>query len=172
MKLMADSLSVPSSGSGGRQSAALPPGWVSLTPQGVDVADLHALLNRHELVARGRSSTTRAVVHADLSAKGMQTHRHLVLRDEAARARGWATVHDRAAGRVLVSVVVDPELEPDTASKVAEALFAWTAGASAHLALEHGLNVTQMDSGAFDGTRDSSAGSRTPASLTPGPGYR
>ncbi len=150
MKPQTDSRSVSSSYRQEIEPVALPPGWVSVTPQAVDAADLHALLNRHEVVARGRSSTTRAVVDADLSAKGMQTHRHLVLRDEAARARGWATVHDRAAGRVLVSVVVDPGLDADTADKSADALFAWTAGESAHLALEHGLDVTQMDSGAFD----------------------
>jgi mycothiol synthase len=150
MKPRTDSLSVPSRDSLGSECAALPPGWVSVTPQAVDAADMHALVSRHEVVARGRSSTTRAVVDADLSAKGMQTRRHLVLRDAAAMARGWATVHDRAAGRVLVSVVVDPELDPDRADKIADALFAWTAGASAHLALEHGLNLTQMDSGAFD----------------------
>ena len=123
MKPQTDSRSVSSSDCQEIEPAALPPGWVSVTPQAVDAADLHALLNRHEVVARGRSSTTRAVVDADLSAKGMQTRRHLLLRDEAARARGWATVHDRAAGRVLVSVVVDPGLEPDTADKIAEALF-------------------------------------------------
>jgi len=132
-------------------SATLPPGWVLVTPRAVvDAADLHALLQRHEVAARGRSSTTRDVVDADVSATGLKTHRHLLLRDEAAKARGWATVHDRAAGRALVSVVVDPELEAGTADKIAEALFAWTAHASADLALDRGLDVTQMDSGAFE----------------------
>jgi mycothiol synthase len=150
VKPRTDSRSVPSPDCQEIEFAALPPGWVSVTPRAVDAADLHALLHRHEVVARGRSSTARAVVDADLSATGMQTRRHLVLRDEAARARGWATVHDRAAGRVLVSVVVDPGLEADTADKIADALFAWAARASADLALDRGLNVTQMDSGAFD----------------------
>src|SRR5664280_2646689 len=62
------------------EPAALPPGWVCVTPEAVDAADLHALLNRHEVGARGRSSTTRAVVDADPSATGMQTHRNLVIR--------------------------------------------------------------------------------------------
>jgi ribosomal protein S18 acetylase RimI-like enzyme len=79
----------------------------------------------------------------------MQT-RHLLLRDAAAGARGWATVYDRAAGRVLVSVVVDPGLEAETADKIADVLFAWAASASGDLALDRGLDVTQMDSGAFD----------------------
>ena len=132
------------------ESAALPPGWVCVTPRAVDAADLHALLHRHEVVAHGSSSATRALVDADLSATGMQTRRHVLLRDEAAKARSWAMVYDRAAGRVLVSVVVDPGLEADTADKVADVLFAWAVCASGDLALDRGLDVTQMDSGAFD----------------------
>lgn len=149
MKPHTDPVSVPRPEGGGVEPAALPPGWVSLTPQAGDAADLHALLHRHEVVAHGRSSSTRALVDADLSATGMAT-RHLLLRDAAARTRGWATVYDRAAGRVLVSVLVDPGLDPDTADQVAEALFAWTARACADLALDRGLDITQMDSGAFD----------------------
>ncbi|MDQ1537976.1 MAG: hypothetical protein QOE58_2369 [Actinomycetota bacterium] len=131
------------------ESAALPPGWIAETPQPVDAADLHALLQRHEVVASGAASADLAVVEADISEAGMQTHRHLMLRDEAAKARGWATVHDRAEGRVLVSVAVDPGLEAATADKAADALFGWIARASAQLALDRGLDMTQMDSGAF-----------------------
>jgi mycothiol synthase len=145
-----DSRSVPSHDRQEIAHLALPPGWVSLTPGAADAADLHALMHRHEVVAMGRSSTTRPVVDAEVSETGMQTRRHLLLRDEAAKARGWAAVHDRAEGRVLVSVVVDPELEAGTADKVADALFVWAASASADLGLDRGLDVTQMDSGAFE----------------------
>lgn len=129
-------------------SAALR-GWVAVTPQPSDAADLHALLQRHEVAALGRGSTTRAAVDADVSATGTLTRRHLLLRDEAARARAWATVLDRAAGRVVVSVVVDPDLETGTADTIAGALFAWAARGCADLARNRGLDVTQMDSGAF-----------------------
>lgn len=131
-------------------AGALPPGWVAVTPQAVDAGDLLALLHRHELVAHGSASTPRAVVDGDLSAAGRQTRRHQLLRDESSRARAWATVYDRAAGRVLVSVVVDPDLEPRTADTIADALFAWATSASADLGFDRGLAVTQMDSGAFD----------------------
>ena len=128
----------------------MPPGWVSVTPRAADAADLLALLHRHEIVAHGRSSTTRTAVDTEVSATGMQVRRHVLLRDETATARGWATVHDRAAGRVLVSVLVDPELEASTADRLADTLFAWTARASTDLALDRGVDVTQMDSGAFN----------------------
>ena len=142
--------SVPSSDHREIESAALPSGWVSVTPRAGDAAELLALLHRHEVVAHGRSSTTRTAVDTEVSATGMQVRRHVLLRDESATARGWATVHDRAAGRVLVSVLVDPELEASTADKIANTLFAWTAGASTDLALDRGVDVTQMDSGAFN----------------------
>jgi mycothiol synthase len=132
------------------KSAALPHGWVSVTPRAADAADLLALLHRHEVVAHGRSSTTRTAVDTEVSATGMQIRRHVLLRDETATARGWATVQDRAAGRVLVSVLVDPELEASTADRLADTLFAWTARASTDLALDRGVDVTQMDSGAFN----------------------
>jgi len=142
--------SVPSSDGGEIEFAALPPGWVSVTLRAGDAADLLALLHRHEVVAHGRSSTARTAVDTEVSATGMQIRRHVLLRDERATARGWATVHDRAAGRVLVSVLVDPALEANKADKIADTLFAWTARASIDLALDRRVDVTQMDSGAFN----------------------
>jgi ribosomal protein S18 acetylase RimI-like enzyme len=141
---------VPSSDQGEIEFATLPPGWVSVTPRAVDAADLLALLRRHEVVAHGRSSSTRTAVDTEVSATGMQTRRHVLLRDETATARAWATVHDRAAGRVLVSVLLDPALETSVADEIAGTLFAWTERASTDLALDRGVDVTQMDSGAFN----------------------
>jgi mycothiol synthase len=129
---------------------ALAPGWVSLTPRAGDAADLLALLHRHEVVAHGRSSATRTAVDTEVSATGTQTRRHVLLRDGGGTARAWATVHDRAARRVIVTVLVDPGLEPDTADGIATALFTWAARAATDLALDRGVESTQMDSGAFN----------------------
>ncbi|MBC7551705.1 MAG: GNAT family N-acetyltransferase [Cellulomonas sp.] len=131
-------------------AAALPSGWVALSPLAEGAAELHALLQRHEVVAHGRASTTRTAVEADLSPVGLQTRRHLLLRDAQGGARAWATIYDRAAGRVLVSVTVDPGLDPGTADQVADALFGWTQRAARDLAFDRGLDLTQIDSGAFD----------------------
>jgi len=131
-------------------STALPPGWVSLTPRAGDAADLLALLHRHEVVAHGRASATRTAVDTEVSATGTQTRRHVLLRDGEGTSRGWATVHDRAARRVIVTVLVDPGLDPDTADRIATALFAWATRAATDLALDRGVELTQMDSGAFD----------------------
>jgi hypothetical protein len=147
-------------------SAALR-GWVAVTPQPSAAADLHALLQRHEVAALGRGSTTRAAVDADVSATGTLTRRHLLLRDEAARARAWATVLDRAAGRVVVSVVVDPDLETGTADTIA--------GAHAAAPTSHATAAwtsPRWTVAPSPTTRASNAGSREPDSPTPGRGSR
>lgn len=127
----------------------LPDGWSAISPAAGDTMDLHALLHRHETAVRGRSSAAQADVDADVTGPGARSRRHLLVRDGGRAARGWATVHDRAAGRVLVSVVVDPALEAGAADALGDVLFDWAARASAALAATRDLAMTQMDSGAF-----------------------
>jgi ribosomal protein S18 acetylase RimI-like enzyme len=129
----------------------LPTGWTAVTPGGGDTAELHALLHRHELEGRGSSSASRVEVDTDVTGTGGRTRRHLLVRDGSTRARGWATVHDRAAGRVLVSVVVDPSADESSADTVAGFLFAWATREAADLALDRRLDGTQLDCGAFSG---------------------
>ena len=128
---------------------ALPAGWCGATPGVGDAADLHALLVRHEAVARGRSSAALSEVEGEVAGAGAEVRRHVLVRDDRGRARAWATVHDRAAGRVLVSVVLDPDLEAGSADTIAAGLFAWAAAGAGDLARERGLGATQIDSGAF-----------------------
>lgn len=127
----------------------LPPGWSSNHPGTADVAELHALLAAHELAARGSSSAALASVDSEVAGPGALTRRHRVLRDVDSRLRAWATVHDRAAGRALVAVTVDPDLEPAVADDVAALLLAWSTEQVAILGAERGLPTSQVDSGAF-----------------------
>jgi mycothiol synthase len=132
---------------------SVPTGWTAAAPTPDDVGALLALLQRHERAARGRISSSRADVEADVTGPGATSRRHLLVRDHTGTERGWATVHDRAAGRVLVAVVVDPDLDAHAADALARDLFDWTARSSAQLARERGLPMTQMDSGAFQDDR-------------------
>lgn len=129
--------------------ATLPEGWRAETPGPGDVAELHALRARHEVAARGAESAGADATHAEVAGDGAGTRTHRVVRDAAGAARGWATAHDRAAGRVLVAVVVDPLLDDPTGDRVAAALFAWAEGAGLDHARARGLTRTQLDSGAF-----------------------
>lgn len=128
---------------------ALPDTWTAREPQAADIGDLHALVVRHELAARGGCSTSLAAVEGDIVGAGAAARRHLLLCDRTRQVRGWATVHDRAAGRSLVSVVVDPELTPGSADLLAHTLFGWAAEVTAEIGAERGLTATQIDSGAF-----------------------
>lgn len=130
-------------------AARLADGWVASTPGGADVPDLVALLRRHETHARGGSSVGHEAVAADVAGWGAASRRHLLVRDDDGVARGWATVHDRAAGRVLGSVVVEPEVPDDQADPLAAVLVDWTRDQAAAIATERGLPTTQLDIGAF-----------------------
>ena len=130
--------------------SALPAGWRARTPGPQDVPELHALRARHEVAARGAPTATADATLAEVAGDGAATREHLVVRDASDAARGWATVTDRAAGRVLVAVVVDPDLDDATGDALAAALFGWAQAAGVALAGARGLPRTQLDSGAFD----------------------
>ncbi|ADG73635.1 GCN5-related N-acetyltransferase [Cellulomonas flavigena DSM 20109] len=130
-------------------STALPTGWRAHAPGRDDVPDLHALRARHEVAATGAESASEDQTHAEVAGDAAGTRTHVMVRDASGDVRGWATAHDRAGGRVLVAVVVDPELDDATGDDVAAALFAWAQGAGAAHARARGLDGTQLDSGAF-----------------------
>jgi ribosomal protein S18 acetylase RimI-like enzyme len=114
-----------------------------------DVDDLAALLTRHEEAARGWASSAPDAVATEVVGAGAATRRHLVMRGPDGGVRAWGSVHDRAAGRVIVSVVVDPGLERADATALAQRLFGWAETEAVSVARERGLGVTQLDSGCF-----------------------
>ncbi len=130
-------------------TSPLPASWTRDEPSPQDGAELHALLRRHEMAARGSSSAGLAGVESDIAGPGAATRDHLLLRDGTGRPRAWGTVHDRAAGRSLVSVVVDPDLSVAEADAAAGVLLAWIEQVCAEVGAQRGLAVTQIDSGAF-----------------------
>jgi ribosomal protein S18 acetylase RimI-like enzyme len=129
--------------------SALAAGWSSGPAGSVDVPALAALLARHEEAARGWSSADAASVETDVVGAGSAARRHLVVRDDEGVVRAWGSVHDRAAGRVVVAVVVDPALAEGTADDLADQLFDWAEAQCVAIGRARGVAVTQMDSGAF-----------------------
>ena len=127
----------------------LPSSWSRATPTAADVHALYDLQCRHETAARGGSSGSQAAVGADVAGTGSGARSHLLLRDGDGATRAWATVHDRAAGRSLAAVVVDPELASPVADAAARALLDWVEQASREVGAERGLATTQVDTGAF-----------------------
>ncbi len=127
----------------------LPEGWSAAVPDEADAAELTKLLRRHEEVARGWPSSSEDDVLVEVGAKGAMVRENVALRDPDGVIRGWATAHDRAAGRMLMQVMVDRDVDEATADTVAEILFAWADGAAKRIGSGRELNVQQIDSGAF-----------------------
>jgi ribosomal protein S18 acetylase RimI-like enzyme len=127
----------------------LPDGWSAATPDEADAAELTALLRRHEERGRGWAGASEDDLLVEVSARGSLTRENVVLRDAAGAIRGWGSAHDRAAGRMLLVVVVDRRLDDDTADRVAATLLAWADEAARRIGVERGLDVQQIDSGAF-----------------------
>jgi ribosomal protein S18 acetylase RimI-like enzyme len=118
-------------------------------PDEGDAAELTALLRRHEENARGWAGASEDDLLVQVSTRGTLTRDNVVLRDSTGAIRGWASAHDRAAGRMLLVVVVDHELPDDDADRLAAALFEWADAAAVRIGTERGLAQQQIDSGAF-----------------------
>ena len=131
------------------QQHELPAGWTAGAPDESDAAELTELLRRHEEHGRGWAGATEDDLLVEVSARGYQTRENVVLRDPDGAIRSWASAHDRAAGRMLLVVVVDHDLDPGTADLLAEVLFGWADRAAVRIGAQRELDVQQIDSGAF-----------------------
>jgi len=134
-------------------TSVVPRGWVASAPEPADVPELAELLRRHQVRARGWATSSHDDVLIEVSAHGYLTRDNVILRDRAGELRGWATAHDRAAGRMVLMVVVDDRWaddDPETADTVASILYGWSEEAARRIGTERGLEVQQVDSGAFE----------------------
>lgn len=133
-----------------RPEPTLPDGWTAYEPGEADVPDLVALLRRHERQARGWPGADSEVVAAEVSGRGSVKRDHLLVRDPQGTARAWVSCYDRARGRVVVGVTVDPDLPDPGADRVASFAFARAEDFGRHIARRRGLRTTQLDSGSFE----------------------
>jgi mycothiol synthase len=124
-------------------------GWTAGAPHERDVPELTGLLRRHEEQGRGWPGSCVDDVLLQVSTAGAASRSNLVLRDARGVCRGWASAHDRAAGRMLLLVVVDRRLDDGPAASVAGWLFDWADRTARRVGAERGLEVQQIDSGAF-----------------------
>ena len=127
----------------------LPDGWSAAEPDESDAGELTALLREHEERGRGWAGASEDAVLVEISDRGYLTRENVVLRDPDGVIRGWSSAHDRAAGRMLLVVLVDHRLEDDVADGVARSLLGWADEAARRVGAERGLDVQQIDSGVF-----------------------
>ncbi|MEO3938383.1 GNAT family N-acetyltransferase [Dermatophilaceae bacterium Soc4.6] len=123
----------------------LPDGWSSRSPAADDLDRLVELGTARRRAARGSGSADAEAVTAEVVGRGSWTRRQLLACDESGRVRAWATVHDRAAGRTVVELTVDPDLADAVADAVADGLVPWLETTALAYAAERGLPGTQLD---------------------------
>ncbi len=129
---------------------ALPPGWVVGTPDPDDLADLRRLtqlLRDHEREGRGWPAAGKDDVRVEL--QGLRTRQNVVVRDEAGLVRAWGSVHDRATGRMLLLHVVERGLPDEVGRACSDLLVEWAVGQAREVGAARGLEVQQIDTGAF-----------------------
>jgi ribosomal protein S18 acetylase RimI-like enzyme len=130
----------------------LPPGWVVGRPDGADpatVGRLAELLRGHESAGRGWAGSGEDEVLVEVSERALATRENVVVRDAEGTIQAWGSVHDRAAGRMLLVHVVARELPEDQAGRCADVLFTWAEGQARAVGAARGLAVQQIDTGAF-----------------------
>ena len=132
----------------------LPGGWTVDVPDPgdpADVARLTALLRAHEQEARGWAGATEEDVLVEVSGGGLRTRSNVVVRDADGLVHAWASVHDRAGGRMLLLHVVERGLSDGVARACSDGLVAWAVGQARAVGAARGLAVQQIDTGAFSG---------------------
>ncbi len=138
----------------GEPPAALPDDWAVGSPDPADrfdLARLTTLLRDHERHGRGWAGAGVDDVLVEVSEAGLRTRENVVVRDEAGQIRAWGSVHDRAGGRMLFVHVVERDLPGRVARACSDLLVEWAVGQAVAVGSARGLDVQQIDTGAFAG---------------------
>ncbi len=130
----------------------LPTGWTVGLPDPADrfdVARLTQLLRGHERQGRGWAASGVDDVLVEVSEHGLRMRENVVVRDPAGEIRAWGSVHDRAEGRMLFVHIVERDLPEPLAGKCSDVLLEWAVGQARAVGSARGLEVQQIDTGAF-----------------------
>ncbi|QIM22644.1 GNAT family N-acetyltransferase [Phycicoccus sp. HDW14] len=127
----------------------LPDRYLTTRPVAEDAPEVAALLAAHQQAAKGSSGVDPEAVLGQLAGTGSWTRRQVLVRDPEGRLLAWLSVHDRAAGRVLVEVTVSPDLPVDEADLLAHHLFAAGERHARDIGRMRRLRTTLLDSGAY-----------------------
>jgi ribosomal protein S18 acetylase RimI-like enzyme len=130
----------------------LPAGWQVGPPDPsdrFDVARLTRLLRAHERHGRGWAGSGVDDVLVEVSEHGLRMRENIVVRDTDGEIRAWGSVHDRAEGRMLFVHIVERDLPDDIADRCSDILVEWAVGQAKAVGQARGLEVQQIDTGAF-----------------------
>ena len=129
-------------------------GWQVEAPDPGDrfvIARLTHLLRAHERAGRGWAGASVDDVLVEVSEQGLRMRENVVVRDPDGEIRAWGSVHDRAKGRMMFVHVVERDLDPPIADACSKLLFDWADEQARAVGAARGLEVQQIDTGAFAG---------------------
>jgi GNAT superfamily N-acetyltransferase len=129
----------------------LPDGWSARVPTVEDVPRLVELGDAHVAATRGSGSVDEDAVLGAAVGPGSWTRRQLVATDPDGIVRAWASVHDRAAGRADLRLLLEPGC-PD-AAPLASALLDWQQQVAAAMAQARAVDATKIDALVEEGDR-------------------
>ncbi|MCD4523313.1 GNAT family N-acetyltransferase [Nocardioides sp. cx-173] len=134
------------------QRPGLPVGWRVETPDPGDrftLARLTHLLRAHERHGRGWAASGLDDVLVEVSESGLRTRENVVVRDASGEVQAWGSVHDRAGGRMLFLHIVSRDLPEGLGRSCSDVLVEWAVGQARAVGRARGLEVQQIDTGAF-----------------------
>ena len=114
-----------------------------------DVDDLAGLVDAHQRSVGRTTGVDRSALASAVTGPASWTRRQVVVEDRSGQVVAWAWVHDRAAGRTVVDVVVAPGTPGD--EELAPALLQWVADVAHEVARNRGLDRTLVDASAYEG---------------------
>ena len=121
----------------------LPEGWSARVPAVEDVPRLVELANAHLAATRGSGSVDDDAVLGVAVGPGSWTRRQLVAVGPDGEIRAWASVHDRAAGRADLRLVVDPACAGQ--GDLANGLLQWQEQVVVAMTETRGVSETRID---------------------------
>jgi mycothiol synthase len=113
--------------------ANLPEGFTARPVTADDLDDIVRLVERSRAHTRGAASADPDALRAEAIGIGSWTRRQIVVLDPDGRLVGWASAHDRAAGRTDLTMFVDRSL--DNPASIALPLLDWLQESSVAIAI-------------------------------------
>jgi ribosomal protein S18 acetylase RimI-like enzyme len=125
----------------------LPQGWTVRVPVLDDLDVLIRLRGADRLAFTGSASVDREAIESEVAGPASWTRRQLLALDPDGAPRAWMSVHDRAAGRTMVMLYVDREV--DEGSVIAGVLYRWAEERARDVSTLRDVTSTRLDASPF-----------------------
>ncbi len=124
-----------------------PSGWTVRVPVLDDLDILVKLRGADRLAHTGSASVDREAIESEVAGPASWTRRQLLAVGPDGVPGAWISVHDRAAGRTMVALYVDREI--DEADAIASGLYAWGEEQAGEIAALREVTATRLDASPF-----------------------